>query len=784
MKHMRYLFTLLLCLGGVVGMGQKPASISSIITPIMGMDQTAAINTALASTTVSELVLDGGLPIVINGSIDAKGKVLHFETGNIITGVGTIRNAVYSFANKRSQAFGLQINHYNARCEDPFTTTAEFGTVGDGVTDDQPALQKASDVVISNPTLPRELEVYGGSYRIKSPWMIYNWSGGIYQQCNISIVGGKGVAGSPLNGYARIITSDSVSFAIGVQNAAGGGIYGVTVEGPWSCNMSHEQFYTLPWSSICHNRDSRYSPNAGIVIDPFTGTPPPDGGYPGMISWYRGVSSFSGTTWFNIKDYAIRGFTVGILNTPNGVTLQGEDCEIADGQIDFCKVAIAYCQRQSDRTTIRNLRSWGCVYTVVDCTSYGAQQGTITNIDGVNVAGTIFQLFSITCQKALEIKHVHAEAFFQGGTLMGLYAGISLQGNFEYYISSNNIQPKVHFSLTNVEVSNSCMRYYDDEFNKRLRFSAVNVRFINTWMDAPPIIINEFANGTVNCRYEDCPIGTYQVLGAHNDIQWFSSLTRMPIMWGRFTIQDYLGSDGYNPAQYESPYNSTLRYSYDCTSFNRYIASINQNAVLITPDANRGCTVTLPNLSVTPLVNDYILDYYTQNVIGRVSSINGNTLSISEIPVNIIAGNYPLNLLYYVTITNANFIGDLVAGSNIITNVCWTTSANPILNTRFENSALPQTTYLRGYDAAKRTITLSLPANKTVKRQSFINGSPEVTVRSNKPPTAFSNYGRAFLAGTVWYDNYSDSVEDKWVFTQGGFINDSLPKAKYYLQIP
>lgn len=757
-----------------------------------GTDQGAIISTALASSTCAGLVFDlpFGSQITISTTLNANGKILKFNSGNSLTGTGTVYNAIYKFSNNLSKAFDLTINHTNVKVDTPNISVMVFGATGNGVTDDQPALQKASDTIIANPTLTRNLWFPGGNYLINNPWMLYYWDGSEYQQFTINIIGTSGVQGSNLIGFPRIICNYTDSFAIGVQRAYGGGIRGISVEGPWTCNLSNDQFYTNPtWSVIAPNmRDTQWSPSAGIVLDPFTGIVPADGGYPRMTSWYKGPSTASGLTGFNINEALVKGFTVGILNSPNGVTQQGEDCSIQEIQIDYCKVAIVYCQRQSDRTLIHNLRSWYYLNTIIDINSYGACQGTIAAIDGINVAGVVYQLFNLNCQKSLSIRNIYAENFFKIGQVFGLYTGVSIDSsNFEFYISPTNLQPDIHFNFMNVQISNSVARYYDDLFNKRLRGKVRNVKFTNTWLDAPPLIIGEFSSIYFNCNYENCPIGNAFLLGAHNDTMFFNSMSRIPVLHGKFSIQDYIGTDGDNPYGFDSPTDSKMVYKFDCTSFNRYILYLNNPPIQITPDSNRTCTIVLDSTKYTFQPNDYIFDFYTLNIIGRISIVNGNNITITEIPINIVNGTYYMSLIYWVYVTNGNFIGDLIAGSNIITNVYLTSIKQPVLGTRYEHPALPKTTCITAYDPIQNTVTISLPATKTMSKQNFINGNPEIVIDSYTAPNENATYDKVFLNGTVWNDIGSNESKNKWIFNKSGFLNSAkltkppASQADYYI---
>jgi hypothetical protein len=65
-------------------------------------------------------------------------------------------------------------------------------------------------------------------------------------------------------------------------------------------------------------RDTRYSPYFAIVIDPFGPSVPPDGGYPGLSHYYRGLTN--GSTGTVIEDCYFTNWVGGIITSPNGQT--------------------------------------------------------------------------------------------------------------------------------------------------------------------------------------------------------------------------------------------------------------------------------------------------------------------------------------------------------------------------------------------------------------------------------------------------------------------------------
>lgn len=144
-------------------------------------------------------------------------------------------------------------------------------------------------------------------------------------------------------------------------------------------------------------RNSRYSPSAGIAIDPFpTSIAPIDGGYPALASEYlRCVSR--GSSAVQICDCWISGFAVGIGISLSGDLLQ-QNCEnisIVDTTIANTYAAIAVGQDQSRNITLRNLDISGSKIGVT-CIDYGKGTAPCPSLWGGNVdyAKYLFRTFS------------------------------------------------------------------------------------------------------------------------------------------------------------------------------------------------------------------------------------------------------------------------------------------------------------------------------------------------------------------------------------------------------
>lgn len=749
-----------------------------------GTDQTTALNTAFANANYAGIIMDFSAPgaVTISGTVNVQGKLILFYPGSYFTGAGTLNNG-YHTAGYWQKCFDITVSLTNWKTMTVSFSSAWFGADATGATDAQPALQKTTDTMIANAAagMTRTLKFLPGTYKTNTTWMWYNWTGTTYGQWTLNVEGEWRAAYSNLQGFPNIVPTFKDGPAIGIQRTLATRVLGIAIQGLFTSSLSYDTFVqtTFATANVAAVRDTQWSPYGGIVVDPVTNnaaTIPPDGGYPqlngslGGTNYYRGDGSRGGSTAVVISNCKIAGFTTDIIFSPNGDTQQGEDCVVEECFLDFAKVAVAFCQTQSDNCMIRNCRSWDNVWTVLDGISYGYGVGLVANIDQYNVAGTVNTLFNVFTNKQFSIDKFYAESFFQIGRLGSQYAGSTLNGNFNFGVS--DFTPQYHAQLTNIKVTGGSWRYYDDAFNKRIRLSPPNnVVFEDVMFDLPPYIVGQQDDQFITCRYVNCPLpGISAILGMCNDMYFVNSANLYLIPYGKFKIQDGIGlNDGLSP---------TYTLDYDNTTFNRFINGFT-GSITITPDSNRQCVITVSATNAALcLVNDIVYNDATRAVIGRISAISGTSITISEIPVNIVTGSYTLDLVYFIT-TQGNCIGDVTSGQPTVSNVSPLFATKPpIANTRYDSPLFPQGTYVVSYNSSTKVITMSANASKTAVRQNLINGSPKIEVRSPYAPSAtfVNSYAKALPTGATWIEVVSvvgSSVfrDTIWTFSKGGYLS-------------
>lgn len=399
------------------------------VTKASTIDQTEALQSAL-NNPVIRTVLVNGSDVVVNGKLTIPaGKFIRFSEGFKFTGKGIINGGTID-ADYQSQVFdtGLTVNPASVN---QYFSVKWFGARGNN-SDDYAAIQKAINTCIKNNI--RTLYFPIGRYRISKPLIIRGASLTENLQddqrafCTLELVGESSFWDSNLG--SQLITSFRNSFAIGIQNGKGCKIRKLAITGlftPPPVNDSH-RFYNLAFNQFTDStcRDSRFSPYAAIVIDPFTNLGsdkiPADGGYPGLRNYYgksAKLQTQSGSTGTELEELNISRFVVGICSSPNGLTRNAEITIINKVQFSNCKLCISGGQDQEKGNTISNIYCWGGTHTIFATGLYGSpRMAGNWNIDHVNIAGGVVQ-FIYNDQHGYfptYISHVFAESIGSFGT--------------------------------------------------------------------------------------------------------------------------------------------------------------------------------------------------------------------------------------------------------------------------------------------------------------------------------------------------------------------------------
>jgi hypothetical protein len=289
--------------------------------------------------------------------------------------------------------------------------------------DNYDMLQNAIDFAIKNPG--NSISLAPGIYNYSKPLLAVFINGKDYGQVSFLMTGPQNAKNAPDGRVAILAPSFNNAPAISIQKGKG-----VTIQ-----NIYFRGKYTLPntldpykmqimryadWDDH-QSRQDHLTPYAGAAIDPFTD---PDLGfktqYPGLEKYYLKGMSRGGSTGVDFIGCRFTNFVVGIIYEPEGQQ-NGDMCNVIDCAIEYCKVALAWCQDQTKGNHVERFRCWGNTHTVFDCNLFGRGIGAMPFIRGANIAGGVYQVFN--CFSAGRFtgsaSEIYAEMIFKIGNIGG-----------------------------------------------------------------------------------------------------------------------------------------------------------------------------------------------------------------------------------------------------------------------------------------------------------------------------------------------------------------------------
>lgn len=440
-----------------------------------GNDQTNILQAAFKVSSIRRVEINSS-DIIINGTLNIpEGKTIKFENGYKLKGNGIINGGDYD-ADYQQQIFDTSLT-VNPRSVNQYFSVKWFGAKGNN-TDDYSSIQKSINTCIKNNI--RVLYIPAGRYKISKPLIIRgadnSQSGNQRSFCTLEILGESSFWDSNMG--SEIIATFNNAFAIGIQNGKGCKIRKLKISGVFSppSMRNSKEFYSMPFEKFTDGkcRDSRYSPYAGIVIDPFTNLPsnplPPDGGYPSLLNYYGKsgkLQTQSGSTGTELEELNISGFVVGICSSPNGLTRNAEITIINKVQFANCKLCISGGQDQEKGNRISNIYCWGGTHTIFGTDLYGGlRMAGNWNIDHVNIAGGVVR-FIYNDQHGYfptYISNVFAESLGSFGTFNSQLACEVSDCLFDFaYQSQAGVQILLISYGSNVVFRSCNFRYYGEK---------------------------------------------------------------------------------------------------------------------------------------------------------------------------------------------------------------------------------------------------------------------------------------------------------------------------------
>lgn len=599
----------------------------------------------------------------------------------------------------------------------------DFGAVGDGIADDTAALQAAIDFAVANQkivTLP------SGQYKITNSLIIGPWNGSSWSAgwASMSLIGDNYAYASSIS--PEIVPTFNNKPAIIIQNARGVIIQNIAITGKNTILNTLLSNYTLMMDAANFvtggARDSRYSPYAGICIDPFGTSTPPDGGYPGLSTYY--TTGAAGSSKVIIDNVSVTDFVVGVMITPNNVTQNAEDIYFRACSITGAKSCLAVGQSQSRAVSWQGGDA-AFAYYGFDTKTYGRQQGSLPNIDGANMAGKYLFNVSPNFGTPPAIQNIHAESFASIGNF---YNNASSQQAVTFISCS--------FNFSDFSVGGTSLAYADSLYSATPPTKFIGCSF-NTANFAGPIRM--YTAGSID--FDSCTFRTvnyelpfwrggtdalqFNNLSFRNCLVEFDStrgnnntvLSDETLVYYFNSVDRSYAPFGGRVKLYDNTTNARRLYWNANVPLSQNETTISATQA-ITVGANGIATMTVPDgtlvregdavISTTSFTPQDISAPATYNPIGIVTSVVGNNVTFSGVPQNLASGTYSIKTAwwprYHLTST-----GDVSSGSNQILNVTNPTTWK--IGNKINGTGISVGTYVTNVSGT--TLTISKAASAT-----------------------------------------------------------------------
>jgi len=310
--------------------------------------------------------------------------------------------------------------------EQDYINVKWFGAIGNGVADDQYAIQRAIDYTIYEDTTIKKVFIPSGNYLIGKT--IHMGYGASYSSVHLAGDGAPTFRGEQQFNGATITANFSNAPAINIQGARYSVIENLCVVG-----LNDIDGFLYDTSSANINNwidptidtigDNARTPYAAITIDGYSGTAPTPAyatvtypAYTGIVTQYNKLFS----SQVKISNVSLSKFIAGVVLQPN-----------SDGNGDFTQIEKAIIDRVAygvsvGNTNSRNLKissSYIDAHTCVTNSTHGNAVGRITVIENTHFGGyQWFNLQSLPYLEGFEVNNCYGESFYWLGTV-GSYAG-------------------------------------------------------------------------------------------------------------------------------------------------------------------------------------------------------------------------------------------------------------------------------------------------------------------------------------------------------------------------
>jgi hypothetical protein len=672
----------------------------------------------------------------------------------------------------------------------------------DNAQDDYPYLQRAINWCIKYRS-HGTLYIPAGVYLLSKGLLVLrdDNNDGISEFVSLDItgdkIGGGDATGAPWGngGETVLFVNNQDDFGIGVQRGKTMSIRNIAIAGKNDAgyNINTYTIGNTTTESFLKTgiRNNRYSPYAGIVIDPFgVSAVLPDNRYPERTSLYNEAGN-GGSSAIAVEGCFIRGFAVGIMNSPNGTTQNAEAHTFEDIWLENCVSAIANGNSQARTINCKNIKCWGGTMVVFDHQRYGDGTSSAMYVQDANIAGSNKYLVATTnwgIGYNHQFKDTHIESLWAiGGDIVNgtQHANISFKNcQIDLCGEAPNVQRRapIFAWCSTLELQDSFIGYYSA--------SDASIMFCNAGM----VILKNCTGNLISTQgpYESTVFRSHSLNtgdrphyimengnGLANEIQLTPGLELFKNGYLTFA------STGFQMKQ------KYLGKALNTYGLNGMFTPLSVDAVNSIAVFNVGPQIykCAPGAYVATLATD---DFGVSRAIGAgvISSVNvtAQTITVVKLSAKITASSS----VYLVMASPAKlhstvsfFIGDITASSPVITNIEGElgTPANTMqAGQYFNHPAFLPGTYI--VSATGNSVTLSTGAlysetgafvlNETLWENTGVSGELQTTFASFYNKTMFKE-GDIIRMG---YSNNSGNLDTNklaFVCIKAGMFTTSRP---------
>jgi hypothetical protein len=650
-----------------------------------GTNQISNLNTVFSNANYSGITIDyiGGGGIYISGSLNCNGRTLRFVSGSYIYGTGSVTNFTldcgltqkcFDISSSGRPSITLGLNGTTQGKLSPYV----FGAKPDG-NDCARALQATIDCCIANGSAVNEFFLPDGTYTCNSPLIQMNWNPGssTYAFHMIKMTGTNTFSSADGFGSTIDFSGRKDSFGIGVQLGKGASISGIKLIGGFNYSFPGAySFYSSSFSQMTDgvSRDTTYSPNSGIVVDPFGASIPADGGWPNndaysipLSTYYRG-SGGAGSTGTCLDQVYIRNFVIGVISSPNGSTANAEELDMNRMQFGNMKICIVSCQSQEKNNCCRMVEAWGVIGCFFVTGIYGAASPGSYFFSQLNFAGFCNQMVYNPEQSYFPTmwQNIYFESLGKLGTITGTDSATIRDSTLNFATLTAEVlqYPDGQISGQGIYFENCQIRMFGQ--NSPVTINAVNgpLYFSNCSFDVPPFYNEDYNQGY--CSFSNCNVAGTNFLMNPNDMQTISG----PSFSNTFAYGNIKVKIG-NPQGATRIYNikssnPATRFPINRTTSNYFVSSSLVSGYHYTYIS---CSSD-EYLRVKPndwLCYDLLGNGVGSKMLGIVTTVTTASIQVQYVPQAITTGS--IYVYNWLALHNISFTGDLTNGSNIITNV-------------------------------------------------------------------------------------------------------------------